>query len=274
MTKKEEQKKTPAAPVTQKKKTSIFVKGLRGLIVILIVGILYLYTFPLYQEKPLSRSARTYPKEMTAPVSAPDAPVATPNVEPVPPALDLPEPTSEPIASPTAACGYQNGIVQQTVALYGLINRGEPFANALDELLEQDPQNPFALAIEENLSDFKMTGVPTLPLLQARFKQAANEARLSFHIKQNMTWQAETIAFLKSLVQVRPLTITNARGVNILYKAEDALNAGHIEEAMMTLALLPPPQAFIMQDFMREAAGRIIINNIAQTMTSTKGENK
>ena len=162
----------------------------------------------------------------------------------------------------------QNKTVVDTLALYHLMTNGYPYRAALQKVLASDSQNVFAVRVQQELAGFELTGIPTLTQLQHMYAQDAKMAAYSFYVKkESMTWQENVRAFLKSLVQVRPLHIadTDVTGVKILYKAQDELEAGHIQKALMLLKRLPTEQSVLMADFIRNASARVTLH---QMMTS------
>ena len=156
-----------------------------------------------------------------------------------------------------------------TLNLYHLIINGYPFRTVLNKILSENPQNIFALRVQEKLSDFELTGIPTLLQLQKLYAQEAKMTAFSFYVKKEpMTWQENIKAFLKSLVQIRPIHITSQEliGPKILYKAHDELSEGRIQNVLDILQKLPPEQYVLMADFIRNASARLTAQQIITSL--------
>lgn len=163
----------------------------------------------------------------------------------------------------------QNKTLIDTLTLYHLMANGYPYRSVLQKVLAADPQNVFAVRVQKELAAFELTGIPTLTQLQHMYAQDAKMAAYSFYVKKEpMTWQENIRAFLKSLVQIRPTHITDSdlTGPKILYKAQDELNAGHLQRAVDLLQKLPTEQSVLMADFIRNASARMTLNQIMTSL--------
>lgn len=163
----------------------------------------------------------------------------------------------------------QNKTLIDTLTLYHLMASGYPYQSVLQKVLAADPQNVFAVRVQKELASFGLTGIPTLTQLQHMYAQDAKMAAYSFYVKKEpMTWQENIRAFLKSLVQIRPTHIADKdlSGPKILYKAQDELEAGHIQKAINLLKRLPTEQSVLMADFIRNASARVTLNQIMTSL--------
>lgn len=163
----------------------------------------------------------------------------------------------------------QNKTLIDTLTLYHLMANGYPYRSVLQKVLATDPQNVFAVRVQKELAAFELTGIPTLTQLQHMYTQDAKMAAYSFYVKKEpMTWQENIRVFLKSLVQIRPMHITDNEltGPKILYKAQDELNAGHLQKAVDLLRKLPSEQFVLMADFIRHASARITLDQIMTSL--------
>ncbi len=277
-------------PDTKKKETKPF-KRLRlilwGLVCVLLGIVLYVYGFmiPNLSVRPVY-VAKT-PKAPEPVLTLPADEIPTP-VLPTPTIAETPEEPEQQIvveiieqekdeSEETAVLKAQIDALKKadtktlvdTLTLYHLMANGHPYRNILKKVLSNRPDNPFAARVQSKLTDFELTGIPTLNQLQQMYLQDAKMAAHSFYVKKDtLSWQDNIRAFLKSLVQIRPTKIDDKdlTGVKILYKAGDELKAGNIQKAVTLLQKLPPEQAVLMADFMRNATARVTLNNIMTTL--------
>lgn len=152
--------------------------------------------------------------------------------------------------------------------------QGRPFEDALQNLLAKDPSNPFGIKVESLLGLYAASGIPTLQGLTQLFFQNAQMTEQSFYIKtRNMTWQDEILAFLKTIIRIRPQQIdaTNLNGINVIFVAEDEMKNGHIEKTLALLDKLAPEQKIFMQSFIHKAKAYLIMQTLLNE-TSTMGE--
>ena len=164
----------------------------------------------------------------------------------------------------------QNQKIIDSLFLYYLISTGRPYQKQLQKVLLNDPQNIFAIQVQQQLGSFGITGIPTLPQLQQFYVQEAKIVAYSFHTKEKtLSWTENIRVFFKSLIQIRPLVIQdkNLTGMNILYKAHDQLKEGQLQKMIDTLKNLPPEQYLLMTDFIQNASARITLDKIIKSLT-------
>lgn len=119
---------------------------------------------------------------------------------------------------------------------------GKAFGATLNALLMQDPQNAFALMVQENLSAYANNGLATPERLKEMFYANMQMAKNAFYTRdENASWNQKWGAYFKSLVYVYPkqMDLNKTQGVNLLFLARQQVDAGHFEQALQTIDKLP-----------------------------------
>ena len=132
-------------------------------------------------------------------------------------------------------------------ALADAVTSGQPFADKLQALT--DP------ALDAALGPMAGTGAPTLAALQAGFPDAARETlRLAREISAEDGWTDRLMDFLATQTEARSLTPREGADPDaILSRAEFALAAGRVADALTELAPLDPALAAPLEPWTKDA---------------------
>lgn len=153
------------------------------------------------------------------------------------------------LAEETAAAAAASRRAAALDRIAAALDSGTPFVAAAGEL---GPDLPPALA------DHAAVGLPTIPDLQTAFEEAARRS-LEDSLRANMgeSWTDRVSNFLRSQTGLRSLTPREGDDPDaILSRAEAALGAGRIAEALAELEAMPTSGRPALADWIAEAGIR------------------
>lgn len=142
------------------------------------------------------------------------------------------------------------------------LDSGAPFASVLPDL-EGTEVPPALLAVAE-------TGLPSRAALEAAFAPAARQA-LEDSLQANMgsTWSDRMASFLQSTTGARSLTPREGGHPDaVLSRAEAAVRAGDVSQALTELEGLPPEGLAAMSDWIAQARQRLEATSAAATLSA------
>jgi len=144
------------------------------------------------------------------------------------------------------------------IQLRAATEAGRGFVTELAVLRRTAPDDNRFHEILENLKPYADKGPPTLTTLREEFMdlEAPASAAIDRSVAQN--WWQRIRAELKGLVSIRPLHGGGA--ADALTTAENALDAGHPDEAVAAVKTLPQDAQDILRDWLAKIQARMAVD--------------
>ena len=149
---------------------------------------------------------------------------------------------------------HQEKLTPLTVHLMEEIYTGQPFATTLNLLLMYDKTNAFALAVQEKLSAYASTGLPTAQDLKQMFLSQMEMAKDAYYINhRNTSWNQRWTAYFKSLVHIYPeqMNPDETQGIDLLFLAKNQVLKGQFEQALKSVEKLPDTSRQFLNNFIK-----------------------
>lgn len=280
------QEQVPLLPPKKKKSSSLSFKRtfITLIIVMLSIFVLYVYTIFNYgpQHPPVTYSTKR-PSPLHIVQDYPLVPIQKISInEPLLTklAIESNEKSSEetPMSIqkefPSSFKEASNSIVFASLTLYQKILQGKPFQQEWQKLNALDNQSPFALLVHQELRTFMTSGILTIDELLALYEQRMPHLIYSFYDKKgNAGWIKDLRLFIKTQLQFRPSHFDDTvQGFEIVYKPQDEIKAGHIQQALHTISFLPPQQIMLLDEFIAQAQAHVKVESLIETIEYSQGE--
>jgi len=168
----------------------------------------------------------------------------------------------EQAAQTQAAATLTRAALRQIAAA---MDSGAPYPSALAALSDT--------ALPAVLADHAATGLPSLQALQTAFPDSARAA-LDSALRANMgeSWSDRIANFLRTQVGVRALTPREGADPDaILSRAEAALTAGDLAQALAEIATLPTPAQHVLAAWRAQAQLRLDAQAALQALLAKAG---
>ncbi len=133
-----------------------------------------------------------------------------------------------------------------------------PFRDRLTALLAVAGGNPAAADALAPIVAYADQGIPTLPMLRARFDDLAAAVLEARWVEDGTGWTDRLLANLSGLLTIRRTGEIEGNGLEaVLARGEQALHAGNLERAVALLEKIEGPGAEAAGSWLRDANARL-----------------